>query len=212
MHIKQLLRRMNASTIIATTALFVTLGGTSYAAMTVGTHQIRRGAVTTPKLHMHAVTTQKLARNAVRSKTLANRTVTSAKLSKGAVKPVNIANGAITITKFAPSVRPAWAAVAAGATTFAAGGSHGFATLTHPATGIYCLTPKPGYAAGHIAVASPDTGSSTGLPSLLGFEVGVAQGAPDCSPGDVEVQTFALVSVVSGLLKSDGIGFTVVAG
>ncbi len=206
-----LVRRVNASTILSAAALFVALGGTSYAAMTVGTHQIRNGAVTTPKIHRHSVTAIKLAKNSVRNNAITPGSVGPHKLSKSAVTAVNIAPGTITIDKLAPGARPAWAAVSAGASSFASGESRGFATLTHPATGVYCLTPKPGYATGHIGVASPDTGSSTGLGSLLGFQVGVAQGAPDCSAGDVEVQTFALLNVVSGLLKSDGIGFTVVA-
>ncbi len=211
MNTTSVIRRVNASTIISTAALFVALGGTSYAAMTVGTHQIRNGAVTTPKIHRHAVTAVKLAKNSVRNTAITPGSVGPHKLSKSAVTALNIAPGSITIDKLAPGNRPAWAAVAPGASSFAAGGNRGFAKVTHPATGIYCLTPKAGYATGKIAVAAPDTGSSTGLGSLLGFQVGVAQGAPDCSSGDVEVQTFALLNVVSGLLKSDGIGFTVVA-
>ncbi len=51
---------------IALAALFVALGGTSYAAMaiprnSVGAHQLRRGAVTSTKIHSGAITPGKLA-------------------------------------------------------------------------------------------------------------------------------------------------------
>ena len=59
------------STAMAAVALFVALGGTSYAVAngvpqnSVGTLQLRNAAVTTPKLAPNAVTTGKIAPNAV---------------------------------------------------------------------------------------------------------------------------------------------------
>jgi hypothetical protein len=58
------LRRPSASFVVACTALFVALGGTSLAATgLIGTNQIKNGAVTTAKIHSGAVTLSKVAPN-----------------------------------------------------------------------------------------------------------------------------------------------------
>jgi hypothetical protein len=64
------MRKPTPATIIALIALFVALGGTTYAATSlpansVGTKQLRNGAVTTPKLRNQAVTGSKVANNSL---------------------------------------------------------------------------------------------------------------------------------------------------
>lgn len=57
---------LNPASLLALVALFMALGGVSYAAATkIGTKDIRNGAVTTPKLKKNAVTTVKIKANAV---------------------------------------------------------------------------------------------------------------------------------------------------
>ncbi len=87
-------RRLTYANVMATIAVFIALGGSSYAALrlpgnSVGTAQLRAGAVNTPKLRNGAVTSIKLGDGAV----------TSAKLAAGAVTNGKIANGAITAAK-----------------------------------------------------------------------------------------------------------------
>ena len=64
------MRRPTPATIIALIALFIALGGTTYAATSlpansVGTKQLRNAAVTTAKLHNQAVTGAKVANNSL---------------------------------------------------------------------------------------------------------------------------------------------------
>jgi hypothetical protein len=62
--------RMSYANVIATIALFVALGGSSYAALqlprnSVGPTQLKKNAVTAAKIKRNAVTTAKIKRNAV---------------------------------------------------------------------------------------------------------------------------------------------------
>jgi hypothetical protein len=62
--------RISYANVVATIALFVVLGGTSYAALqlprnSVGSKELKRNAVTAPKIKRNAVTAAKIKRNAV---------------------------------------------------------------------------------------------------------------------------------------------------
>lgn len=70
------LKMPSPAMVVALVALFVSLGGASYAATKIGTRQIKNGAVTTKKLHFQAVTTNKLADGSVTTSKLANDAVT----------------------------------------------------------------------------------------------------------------------------------------
>ena len=82
---------LHPATLIACAALFVSLGGVTYAATQIGTRQIANGAVTGVKIH----------RGAVGSKRLANGAVTNAKLARGAVSGDRIADGGVAGSKLA---------------------------------------------------------------------------------------------------------------
>ncbi|MDQ3857833.1 MAG: hypothetical protein M3327_05205 [Actinomycetota bacterium] len=84
------LRRPSPALAVACLALFVALGGVSYAAAvlpvgSVGTRQLRSGAVTKPKLRNRAVTTAKLRNGAVTSAKIARRAVQASDLAPGLV-------------------------------------------------------------------------------------------------------------------------------
>ena len=85
--------QLNYANVIATIALFVALGGAAIAAglpkNSVGTKQLKRGAVTAAKLKRGAVTSGKIAPKAV----------TAGKLGANAVLPGNLGNGIISTEK-----------------------------------------------------------------------------------------------------------------
>src|SRR3978361_1178537 len=65
-----LIRKLTYANVMATIAVFVALGGASYAATqiptnSVGTNQLKNGAVSTAKLQGTSVTTNKIAKEAV---------------------------------------------------------------------------------------------------------------------------------------------------
>src|SRR5205823_17812 len=73
--------RPSAAMLVAVIALFMSLGGVGYAATTIGTGQLKNGAVTTTKLHKQSVSTNKLQRNAVTTNKLADNAVTGQKVA-----------------------------------------------------------------------------------------------------------------------------------
>jgi len=87
--------KLTYSNAIASLALFIALGGAAVAAgvpnNSVGTKQLKKGAVTKAKLHKSAVTSAKLA----------PKSVIAGKLGPSAVLPGNIVNGGITTPKLA---------------------------------------------------------------------------------------------------------------
>lgn len=105
--------KLNYANVIATIALFVALGGAAVAAglpkNSVGTKQLKPGAVTTSDLHRNAVTSGKIRRlavtagklgpNAVLPGNLGNGIITTEKLSDGSVIASKIKNGVVTTNK-----------------------------------------------------------------------------------------------------------------
>jgi len=89
------LRAPSPSMIVACVALFVALGGTSYAAITlpansVGTEQIKKSAVTGAKVKNATLTGAKIA----------SATLTGAKIADATLTGVDIADGAVGPAKF----------------------------------------------------------------------------------------------------------------
>jgi hypothetical protein len=100
---------LHPATVIALIALFVSLGGVTYAAATIGTNQIKNGAVTGaklrngavsgPKLKNGSVGYAKLTRGAVRGDRIAREGVTARELQRGAVNGAILADNAVGSAK-----------------------------------------------------------------------------------------------------------------
>ncbi len=127
--------QLNYANVIATIALFVALGGAAVAAglpkKSVGSQQLKPGAVTTKALHNKAVTagkigpkavtagklganavlpgnlgkgiisTEKIAEQAVNASRIKNGSVTTNKLNNGAVTSAKLGDGSVNSTKLA---------------------------------------------------------------------------------------------------------------
>jgi hypothetical protein len=112
---KRLRPKLTYSNVIASIALFIALGGAAVAAglpkNSVGSRQLKRGAVTAAKIHKGAVTSGKLGAksvvagklgpNAVTPGNIVNGGITTAKIGAGAVIASSIKNGVITTNKLA---------------------------------------------------------------------------------------------------------------
>lgn len=100
---------LHPATAIALVALFVSLGGVTYAAATIGTNQLKNGAVTNAKLGNNsvggsklrrgAVTVTKIGRGAVRGDKIAREGVTARELQRGSVSGAILADNAVTNAK-----------------------------------------------------------------------------------------------------------------
>lgn len=82
-----LLRKLTYANVMATIAVFVALGGASYAATqlphnSVGTNQLKNGAVSTAKLKGTSVTTNKIAKEAVTGAKIKLSTVGAVPIAK----------------------------------------------------------------------------------------------------------------------------------
>ena len=99
--------RLSYANVVATLALFVALGGASYAAValpknSVHSKQIAKAAVRTGDLGRAAVTGAKLAPGAVTQAHISAGAVGAGQLGDGAVGTGKLADGAVTAAKIAP--------------------------------------------------------------------------------------------------------------
>lgn len=93
-------RRLTYANVTATLALFIALGGTSYAALTlpknsVGSKQIRKGAVGAAELRTNAVTSRSIRNRAIRIGDVAPSTRSSLRGAQGPPGPAGPAGTAL---------------------------------------------------------------------------------------------------------------------
>lgn len=86
-------RHLTFSNVVACLALFIALGGVSYAAVklpknSVGTKQIKKNAVTESKIKKNAVTGSKIKTKTIRGADLGDNTVTGAQINESTVGEV----------------------------------------------------------------------------------------------------------------------------
>lgn len=112
---RQLKRHLTVANVLSCTALFIALGGVTYAATlgnksvktknlangAVTAKKLRGGAVTTPKLRNGAVVASKVGAGAIGTTQLADGGVRSADLGGGVVTTPKLKDGAVTGAKMA---------------------------------------------------------------------------------------------------------------
>jgi len=74
--ISKLRGRISSAHVIALTTLFVALGGSAFAAATIGTNDIKDGAVTKDKLHKNAVNSTKVSKNTLTGQDIDEKSLT----------------------------------------------------------------------------------------------------------------------------------------
>jgi hypothetical protein len=188
--LERLSPRLTYANVLATCALFVALGGTSFAAVS----QLANGSVKTPKLANGAVTTPKLANGAVRTPKLANGAVSASKIADAAVVAGKVGRGAVGSTQLADG--------AVGAAQVAA------ASLTADKFAVGVLGGLGGLSPAKVTVI---TGSATTVPaSSPGTNV-----TATCPAGQRAISGGFNVGLFAGALATgpttDGTGWTVLA-
>jgi hypothetical protein len=95
--------KLTYSNVISSIALFAALTGVAVAAgvpkNSVGTNQLKNGAVSTKKLHREAVTNHKLSAGAITQGKVAGGAITNSKLANGAVTSSKLGNGSVGSSK-----------------------------------------------------------------------------------------------------------------
>jgi hypothetical protein len=97
---RRILRRPSPALVVATIALFLAAGGTTYAltlpANSVGSAQIQRGRVLNSKLAPGSVSNSKMGRNAVTFSKLASNQMTAAKIRNASLLGEDLAPNTVT--------------------------------------------------------------------------------------------------------------------
>src|SRR5215218_270765 len=73
-------RRPSPALVIASIALFVSLGGVAYGVATIGTSDLRNGAVTSRKIRNNTIRTQDIRNRTIRGRDIRNNTITSTQI------------------------------------------------------------------------------------------------------------------------------------
>ncbi len=111
---KQIRKRLTYANVMSSIAVFAVLGGAAIAAgvvptKSVGTNQLKAGAVKAGKLHKNAVTRAKIKNNAVDGSKIADGSVTGSKIADGSVTDSKIADGSVTGADIDAKARPSGA-------------------------------------------------------------------------------------------------------
>jgi hypothetical protein len=97
---RRILRRPSPALVVATIALFLAAGGTTYAltlpANSVGSAQIQAGRVLNSKLYPGAVSNSKMGRGAVTFSKMASNQMTSAKIRNASLLGEDLASNTVT--------------------------------------------------------------------------------------------------------------------
>jgi hypothetical protein len=183
--------RPSPALVLACVALFVALGGTGYAALqlpknSVGSKQIRKGAVKNSEIANNAVTGAKVRRGSLRASDFR-----ASSLPRGPAGPAGPTGPA----------GPAGSARAFGYVTAAgvvdAARSRGGATVSHVAdSGVYCIAIPGISSASSVMSVNLDFGGSatSSPPPVAGDSVGLVEveyTPSTCTAGQFEVNTLA---------------------
>ena len=195
---RRILRRPSPALVVATIALFLAAGGTTYAltlpANSVGSAQIQAGRVLNSKLAPGSVSNSKMGRNAVTFSKLASNQMTSAKirnasllgedLAPNTVTAAQIDEASLAITRFAlVDATGTLAGGSSGVTVASSTGNTVVVNFGSSVAGRPILATLNGETPGQI-VAAPCGGASSSNPN------GVTCAAAFTSPQYVQVQTF----------------------
>ena len=207
--------RLTFANVLASVALFIALGGASYAAVqipkaSVGTKQLKRNAVTSPKVKPGSLLVSDF-RASQRSRL---RGPTGPEGPRGATGPQGLhgPTGATGATGAAGTAQ-AFAHVQrnSGGGMTLVGRKKGFTAVSRPqgaGVGIYCLTWDPAQVARDPVIAVFDWGLSSNVVRDANFFV-LPDGGDQCPDGVLEVQTVDATDTTAPLPRSDGIEFNV---
>lgn len=185
---------INPASVLALVALFVALGGVSYAAATIHGKNIKNGTITTKKLKNGTVTNAKVKKGSLKANRLSSGARAALKGNAGPQGPQGAAGP--QGPQGVAGTALAYAQVNDGTVGYIAQRTAGFAGLTRPSTGVYCLQPTAsvaelafnGVQPTRPTVASVEYGNTGTQTDQLIVEP--RGGTFDCPGGTFEVRTY----------------------
>lgn len=136
----RLRRRLTFANVTSCAALFIALGGTSYAAISVGSAQIRTGAVGKSEIRTGAVGKSEVRSSAVGKSEIATNAVGKSEIARDAIDTIELKDGGIDVADLSASTRAAFAfnRVSVAKSGAAVGGAA--KSIAHGAgTGVYAV-------------------------------------------------------------------------
>jgi len=185
---------INPASVLALAALFVALGGVSYAAATIHGKNIKNGTITTKKLKNGTVTNAKVKKSSLQANRLTAGARNALKGNAGPQGPQGIAGPQGPQGVAGTAI--AYAQVNDSSPSYVTQRTSGFTGLTRPSTGLYCLAPDAPI------VASYFSGGDSNRPTVASVEYGntgtqtdslivQTRGATvNCPPNTYEVRTY----------------------
>jgi hypothetical protein len=202
---RRIRKHANPASLIAMVALFVALGGVSYAAATINGKDIKNKSIAGKKLKNGAVNKAKVKKGSLTADRLTAGARASLKGNQGNPGPAGpqgpqgVAGTALAYAQVSST----------GASSLVSARTSGFVAVTRPATGRYCLQPTPEV----IAQAFAPNGSPT-RPTVASVEYGNTSNQEDqltvaprgannlCPDNTFEVHTYRTGA------ESDTVSFT----
>jgi hypothetical protein len=215
--------KLTYANVMATVAVFITLGGGAYAATTlkansVGAAQLKNGAVTNKKLAKNAVTGAKVKDGSLLAADLAPGQLPAGpagakgdpglkgdKGDKGDTGQTGPQGTALAYAYVKPH-----SAVAGGALDPAR--TKGFTAISRPFSGVYCLLPAAGVDPSLPVVVTPDRGPDTSAAVKMWAypKTGAGLCVAASLPGRIEIDTFDEIGGGSTAAASDGVPFHII--
>jgi hypothetical protein len=147
--ISRLRRRLTFANVISGLALFVALGGTSYAAISVGSAEIRTGAVgaseirtaavRTPEISTGGVGKSELKTNSVGKSEVRTDSIGDAELMKDSVTSSELRDGTVDMADLSSAARAALTPARAAVTSTGALAGGNAKSVSHTGPGIYVI-------------------------------------------------------------------------
>lgn len=186
-----------AALVLSVLALVVaTSAGTAYAAVKIGTKQLKNGAVTSAKIKDAGVKSVDIGDGAVTSADVLNGSLGTADLSAAAQKSLR---GARAYTTVDPS--PSGGTIP----ELRAARTRGFTAVTETGTGLYCLTLDPA-----LGIDETRTTVVVGVDEQATYGLATPRAAwnstTDCGAGKIRVETY------NNSALADGVAFAVIIG
>jgi hypothetical protein len=202
----RLRRRLTFANVTSCAALFIALGGTSYAAISVGSAQIRTGAVGKSEIRTGAVGKSEVRSSAVGKSEVATNAVGKSEIARDAIDTIELKDGGIGLADLSADTRAALTLkrVSVAKSGAAAGGAA--KSIVHAAgTGVYTVE------------FDRDVSACTPAATLASVKSGATVDAPTeghvtVAPGDantkVVVNTFGAEDSATGAAKAAEQPFT----